>query len=72
MKEKGFYVLPSHLFINIRKKAREDANLNETLSKLRSNGRLFLAYAKGLTWYADPSISSNHDITIGMPVTAET
>jgi type I restriction enzyme M protein len=34
VKEKGFYVLPSHLFANVRKKARQDSNLNETLSKV--------------------------------------
>ncbi|HXG71670.1 MAG TPA: type I restriction-modification system subunit M [Gemmatimonadaceae bacterium] len=34
VKEKGFYVLPSHLFSNVRKKARQDADLNETLSKV--------------------------------------
>lgn len=32
VKEKGFYILPSHLFANVRGKARHDANLNETLS----------------------------------------
>jgi type I restriction enzyme M protein len=32
VKEKGFYILPSKLFINVRKKARNDANLNETLT----------------------------------------
>src|SRR3989339_2124695 len=37
IKEKGFYILPSELFINIRKNARNDANLNETLSKLFDN-----------------------------------
>ena len=31
VKEKGFYILPSELFINVRKNARNDANLNETL-----------------------------------------
>lgn len=30
--EKGFYILPSELFINVRKNARNDNNLNETLS----------------------------------------
>ncbi len=30
--EKGFYILPSELFVNVVKKARNDANLNETLS----------------------------------------
>ena len=32
VKEKGFYILPSHLFANVRRQARHDANLNETLS----------------------------------------
>jgi type I restriction enzyme M protein len=32
--EKGFYILPSHLFANVRKRARHDANLNETLSRV--------------------------------------
>jgi type I restriction enzyme M protein len=32
VKEKGFYILPSHLFANVRERARQDANLNETLS----------------------------------------
>lgn len=32
--EKGFYILPSHLFVNVRKHARHDANLNETLSRV--------------------------------------
>jgi len=32
VKEKGFYILPSELFVNVVKKARNDANLNETLS----------------------------------------
>ena len=34
VKEKGFYILPSHLFANVRKRARQDPNLNETLSKV--------------------------------------
>jgi type I restriction enzyme M protein len=34
VKEKGFYILPSHLFANVRSKARQDANLNETLSRV--------------------------------------
>ncbi len=34
VREKGFYILPSHLFANVRKGARADANLNETLSKV--------------------------------------
>lgn len=34
VKEKGFYILPSELFINVRARARLDANLNETLSRI--------------------------------------
>ncbi len=34
VKEKGFYIVPSHLFVNVRKRARQDTNLNETLSKV--------------------------------------
>lgn len=32
VKEKGFYILPSDLFVNVRKNARNDADLNETLT----------------------------------------
>lgn len=32
--EKGFYILPSQLFGNVRSRARNDANLNETLSRV--------------------------------------
>ena len=34
VREKGFYVLPSQLFGNVRKAARKDPDLNETLSKV--------------------------------------
>lgn len=37
VKEKGFYILPSELFVNVRKNARNDANLNETLSSVFNN-----------------------------------
>lgn len=37
IKEKGFYILPSELFVNVCKNARNDANLNETLSKVFDN-----------------------------------
>lgn len=37
VKEKGFYILPSELFMNVRTKARNDANLNETLSTIFKN-----------------------------------
>jgi len=37
VKEKGFYILPSELFDNVRKKAKNDANLNETLSTIFKN-----------------------------------
>jgi type I restriction enzyme M protein len=32
--EKGFYILPSELFQNVRKAAPDDADLNETLAKI--------------------------------------
>ena len=32
VREKGFFILPSHLFGNVRARARNDQNLNETLS----------------------------------------
>jgi type I restriction enzyme M protein len=34
VKEKGFYILPSELFVNVVKNAKNDPNLNETLSKV--------------------------------------
>jgi type I restriction enzyme M protein len=37
VKEKGFYILPSELFVNVRQKAKNDANLNETLSRVFKN-----------------------------------
>lgn len=37
VKEKGFFILPSELFVNVRAKARNDSNLNETLAKVFRN-----------------------------------
>lgn len=37
VREKGFYILPSELFVNVRAQARFDANLNETLSNIFAN-----------------------------------
>lgn len=37
IKEKGFYILPSELFVNVQKKAKSDENLNETLSTVFKN-----------------------------------
>jgi type I restriction enzyme M protein len=37
VKEKGFYILPCDLFVNVRTRARHDANLNETLSGVFAN-----------------------------------
>jgi len=34
VKEKGFYILPSELFANVRQQARDDENLNETLARV--------------------------------------
>ena len=37
VREKGFFILPSELFVNVRSRARHDANLNETLSRIFAN-----------------------------------
>jgi len=37
VKEKGFYILPSELFANVISNAKNDANLNETLSTVFKN-----------------------------------
>ena len=37
VKEKGFYILPSELFENVRHNAKNDPNLNETLSRVFKN-----------------------------------
>ncbi len=37
VEEKGFYILPSELFVNVRKRAPRDENLNETLARAFSN-----------------------------------
>ena len=37
VKEKGFFILPSELFGNVCKKAKNDENLNETLEKIFNN-----------------------------------
>ena len=37
VKEKGFFILPSELFANLVKRARDDENLNETLEKIFNN-----------------------------------
>ena len=37
LKEKGFYILPSELFVNVREKAKKDENLNITLNTIFNN-----------------------------------
>ncbi len=37
VKEKGFYILPSELFVNLRARARDDENLNVTLHRIFTN-----------------------------------
>ena len=37
LREKGFYILPSELFCNVRKKAKQDADLNVTLNNVFNN-----------------------------------
>lgn len=35
--EKGFYIVPSELFVNVRRRAAKDENLNETLERVFKN-----------------------------------
>ncbi|MEP9385194.1 type I restriction-modification system subunit M [Nocardioides sp. KR10-350] len=37
VEEKGFYILPSELFVNVRKRSASDENLNETLESVFKN-----------------------------------
>ena len=37
VKDKGFYILPSELFVNVQARAKNDPNLNETLSRIFKN-----------------------------------
>ena len=37
LEEKGFYILPSELFVNVRKKAKNDSDLNITLNTIFNN-----------------------------------
>jgi type I restriction enzyme M protein len=37
VREKGFYILPSELFVNVRRRAARDPNLNETLERVFRN-----------------------------------
>ena len=37
LKEKGFYILPSELFVNVRKRAKNDKDLNVTLNNIFNN-----------------------------------
>ena len=37
VKTKGFFILPSELFVNVRKRAANDENLNETLERVFRN-----------------------------------
>jgi len=63
VKEKGFYILPSELFVNVRARARQDANLNETLTAVFRNiensakGSDSEEYLKGL--FDDLDVNSN-------------
>lgn len=63
VKERGFYILPSQLFGNVRKKAAADPNLNETLSNIfhaienSAKGAASEDDMKGL--FADIDVNSN-------------
>nr|WP_201745757.1 type I restriction-modification system subunit M [Xylella taiwanensis] len=61
--EKGFYILPSALFCNVRARAEQDDNLNETLARIFANiqrsamGAASEANFKGL--FDDLDVNSN-------------
>jgi len=63
IKEKGFFIFPSELFVNVHKKAPKDENLNETLEKAfrnieqSSQGSDFEDRFKGL--FDDFDVNSN-------------
>jgi type I restriction enzyme M protein len=60
---KGFYILPSELFVNVRKIAREDNNLNETLASVFRN---IEASAKGFD-SEDDLKGLFHDLDVNSP-----
>ena len=63
VQEKGFFILPSELFCNVRKNAKNDENLNQTLSQVFKNIELSSQGAaseddfKGL--FSDLDVNSN-------------
>lgn len=63
VEEKGFFILPSELFVNVHRNAPRDANLNETLEKVfrhieeSSRGSVFEDSFKGL--FDDFDVNSN-------------
>lgn len=63
VKEKGFYILPSELFVNVCKKANKDSDLNETLASIfrgienSAKGTNSEADLKGL--FADLDVNSS-------------
>lgn len=62
VEEKGYFILPSELFQNVRLRARQDENLNETLERVFRNiegsavGKEFEEDFKGL--FADMDVNS--------------
>jgi type I restriction enzyme M protein len=63
IKEKGFYILPSELFVNVRSRAKNDPDLNETLARVFQN---IENSAKG-TPSEDDFKGLFHDIDINSP-----
>jgi len=61
--EKGFYILPSELFSNVRRRAKNDPNLNETLARVFQN---IENSAKG-TPSEDDFKGLFHDIDVNSP-----
>ena len=63
IEEKGFFILPSELFVNVHRNVPRDVNLNETLEKVfrniegSSKGSIFEGSFKGL--FDDFDVNSN-------------
>jgi type I restriction enzyme M protein len=52
VQEKGFFILPSELFVNVRAKAKTDDNLNETMARVfRTLSRAGRPDCSARSWY---------------------
>ena len=58
VKEKGFFILPSELFCNVQKKAKENGNLNTTLrNEVFGTGIKFFGYRYDVVSYINGKVT---------------